>query len=331
MECLVVDDYAVNGKRSLDRVQDAFGQLREFFAGWKASHITPDALTRYTRARPEGALPNKRKTPTPAKPGTVNRELAYLRRAFHLALDAGVVAAIPKFRLLRENNVRTGFFERPDLNILLVKSPPYVRPVYEGAYLTGWRSKSELLTRTWANIDFENGWLRLEPGETKNEQGREFPLTPQWRALFESQYGKAKQIERTTGRRMPWIFFHDDGARIKDFRIAWRNACRRAGLTSRTPHDSRRSAVRNLERSGVPRSAAMKMTGQLTESVYRRYAIVDAGMLRDAATKLAAFHAAESHVLEAPHADIDPLRPEANGQSIVKVSLTEKSGAPSLN
>jgi hypothetical protein len=53
-------------------------------------------------------------------------------------------------------------------------------------------------------------------------------------------------------------------------------------------HDMRRSAVRNLERAGVPRSAAMAMVGHETESIYRRYAIVDEAMLREAAVKLAA-------------------------------------------
>ena len=38
----------------------------------------------------------------------------------------------------------------------------------------------------------------------------------------------------------------------------------------------------------MPRSVAMKMVGHKTESVYRRYAIVDEAMLRDAAGKLAA-------------------------------------------
>jgi hypothetical protein len=41
------------------------------------------------------------------------------------------------------------------------------------------------------------------------------------------------------------------------------------------PHDFRRTAVRALERAAVSRSAAMAMTGHLTESVYRRYAIAD--------------------------------------------------------
>lgn len=50
--------------------------------------------------------------------------------------------------------------------------------------------------------------------------------------------------------------------------------------------------MRNLERAGAPRSTAMKMTGHKTESVYRRYAIVDEVMLHEGAAKLAAYSAA---------------------------------------
>jgi hypothetical protein len=44
--------------------------------------------------------------------------------------------------------------------------------------------------------------------------------------------------------------------------------------------------VRNLERRGIPRSVATKITGHRTESVYRRYAIVSDADLREAARKL---------------------------------------------
>ena len=64
-------------------------------------------------------------------------------------------------------------------------------------------------------------------------------------------------------------------------------ACRAAGVPARLIHDFRRTAVRNLERAGVPRSTAMKMVGHKTESVYRRYAIVDEQMLKEGAEKLA--------------------------------------------
>jgi integrase len=53
------------------------------------------------------------------------------------------------------------------------------------AYLTGWRLPSELFTRQWRHIDFASGWLRLEPGETKNRDGRMFPLTPELRGVLE--------------------------------------------------------------------------------------------------------------------------------------------------
>jgi hypothetical protein len=58
-------------------------------------------------------------------------------------------------------------------------------------------------------------------------------------------------------------------------------------------HDFRRIALRNLERVGVPRSAAMAMVGHCSESIYRRYVIADEAMLKLSATKLAALH--DSH------------------------------------
>ena len=57
-------------------------------------------------------------------------------------------------------------------------------------------------------------------------------------------------------------------------------------MPGRLLHDFRRTAVRNLERDGVARSVAMKITGHKTESVYRRYAIVSDADLREAALRL---------------------------------------------
>ena len=70
---------------------------------------------------------------------------------------------------------------------------------------------------------------------------------------------------------------------------AWQRARDKAGLPGRIPHDFRRTAVRNLEQAGVPRSVAMKLTGHKTEAVYRRYAIVSPGDLRSAARQLDAY------------------------------------------
>jgi hypothetical protein len=45
----------------------------------------------------------------------------------------------------------------------------------------------------------------------------------------------------------------------------------------------RRSALRNLERAGVPRQVAMKITGHKTESIYQRYDIVSPRDMKTAA------------------------------------------------
>ena len=93
-------------------------------------------------------------------------------------------------------------------------------------------------------------------------------------------------MQRKTGRIIPWVF-HRDGKPLKTFYKTWHRACRAAGVPGRIPHDLRRTAVRNLERAGVPRSAAMAMVGHKTESIYRRYAIVDEAMLKAGAERLA--------------------------------------------
>jgi integrase len=143
----------------------------------------------------------------------------------------------------------------------------------------------------------------LEPGETKNGDGRNFPLTPRLRAILQAQIDHTKALEREKKMIIPWLF-HRDGKPIKTFRRSWATACLAVGLgkevrdihgklikkkTDRIPHDFRRTAIRNLERAGVSRSDAMTMVGHKTVAVYQRYAICDETSLREAAVKLAEF------------------------------------------
>jgi integrase len=228
---------------------------------------------------------------------------------FTLAIQARKIPLRPHIPMLREDNARKGFFEEPDFRRFLAHLPEALRPLAEVAYITGWRIHDELLPRQWKHLDVTAGWLRLEPGETKNGEGRMFPLTPALRAVLEAQRERTRQIERQTGRIIPWLF-HRNGKPIKNFRRSWHTACRLAGLEDRIPHDFRRTAVRNLERAGVPRSTAMKMVGHKTESIYRRYAIVDEAMLQEGAQKLERFQV-DAASLGPYSAPITPLRSEA--------------------
>jgi integrase len=156
-------------------------------------------------------------------------------------------------------------------------------PLVRFAYLTGWR-KGEILSLQWRQVDWPGRLVRLDPGTTKNRDGRSFPFTAALETLLKEQQTEHDRL-KVEGRIVPFVF-HRDGNRIRDFRGAWETACEAAGCPGRIPHDFRRTAVRNLERAGVPRSAAMAMVGHKTEAIYRRYAIVDAGALREAAAKI---------------------------------------------
>ncbi|HEV3350673.1 MAG TPA: site-specific integrase [Methylomirabilota bacterium] len=289
LTAMLLNDYKANGRKSLDRATHAVNRLQERLAGVRACDITADRVTAYVAARLGEGAAN----------ATVNRELAALKRMLRLGEIAGKVTQRPILSSLHEHNTRTGFFEEPEFRAVQAHLPADLKLLFEVAYVTGWRVKSELLTRQWSHVDFKSGWLRLEPGETKNDEGRMFPLTPELRAVLDRQLARTREVERATGQIIPWVF-HRDGASIVDYRRAWRSAVKRAGLPHRIPHDFRRTAVRNLERAGVPRSTAMKMVGHRTEAIYRRYAIADESMLREGAEKLSALHQAErgaSHVV----------------------------------
>jgi len=270
-------EYAVNGRRSADALERRIRLgLQPVFGGRTMRSITSSDIRRYVDARQRAGRSN----------ATINRELAALKRMFSLARTGRRLLAdhVPHIAMLCEDNVRQGFFE-PDTFAAVVRHlPAALQPLVQFAYLTGWRVKSEVLPLEWRQVDWSARVVRLEPGVAKNREGRSFPFTRALDTLLEAQQAEHTRL-RDEGRIVPFVF-HRDGARIHTFRRAWLSACRAAGVPGRIPHDFRRTAVRNLELAGVSRSAAMAMVGHKTESIYRRYAIVDAGALRDAAAKL---------------------------------------------
>lgn len=131
--------------------------------------------------------------------------------------------------------------------------------------------------------------MRLEPGTTKNDEGRVFVfrLIDELRTVLEEQRDSIKKLAHENGKIVPFVF-HRSGARVKSFRKVWENACVAAGCPGRIPHDFRRTAVRNLVRAGVPERVAMQMTGHKTRSVFERYNIVSEADLAAASERLGA-------------------------------------------
>jgi integrase len=107
----------------------------------------------------------------------INRELAALKRAFSLAVRSGLLMTKPYIPTLSEDSVRTGFFERDQFDTIYRHLPEHVQPVAAVAYITGWRTLSELLPLEWRQVDFNAGLVRLDPGPRRIKK-EEYFLSP---------------------------------------------------------------------------------------------------------------------------------------------------------
>jgi hypothetical protein len=89
-------------------------------------------------------------TPARTKPtadATINRELAWVKQMYKLAIKQGQLMTMPSIELLKENNTRQGFLEPDQMAAVLGHLPKDVRTPVEFAYITGWRLKSEVRSR----------------------------------------------------------------------------------------------------------------------------------------------------------------------------------------
>lgn len=282
---LVTNDYAANARRSYRRVKVSLAHLQKTFRGLPARAINEIMLDKYIAARRGEQASN----------ASINRELQVLRRGFRLARKKKLVQIIPEFSLLAEHNARKGFFEPEELAAVIQYLPAHVVPVIKTAAITGWRSRSELLPLKWTQVDFKEGCIRLEPDTTKNDEGREFYFTPELREILEARRAETDRLQKAQGRVIQHVFTIE-GKSFGKFERSWNTACRKAGLAGRIPHDLRRTAVRSLERAGVSRSVAKKISGHKTDTVYSRYAVANSADLKRASAQLAALGASSGPV-----------------------------------
>jgi integrase len=221
--------------------------------------------------------------------GTINIELDTLKRALRLAHENGKLAKVPAIRMLKPNTPRSGFFEPEQFKAVSAALPADLTLVALIGYTYGWRLCCEVLTLTRRQVDLDTGTLRLEPGSTKNGEGRIVYLIAELRASIAEQLARVKAMERQTGRITPWLFPHlranYRGQRRKNFVTTWQRACQRAGCEGMLRHDLRRTAVRNMVNAGVSERMAMKVMGHRTISVFHRYHIVSPSDLQDVALK----------------------------------------------
>ncbi len=277
----LLNDYKINGKRSYENVKSSVveGALEPWFRGRRMASITTADVRAYVADRQAKAYAN----------ATINRELAALKRMFTLAVQAGKLLQRPYIPMLIERNARKGFFERDQFDAVRNRLPPMYQALVTLAYYTGWRVNSEILTLEWRQVDRQAGIIRLEPETTKNRDGRVFKYAglTEVTAAIDGLWARHEALTKA-GVLTPLVFCRLKGQRVRTFWKRWKSACEAAGCPGRIPHDFRRTAVRNLNRAGVPETVAMKITGHKTRSVFDRYDITSEEDLAEASRRLQA-------------------------------------------
>jgi integrase len=297
---LYLDDYKVKRRRSIGHAKSRWeGHLKPFFGLYQAQRVSPDLIDRYRLHR----------TNEGASVATVNRELAALRRMFTIGKQKRKLFSVPFVEIIPEHNTRLGFLQDSNYAALAESCSKHgglwLRALLECGYTFGWR-RQELVTLRVSQVDIFRKTIRLEPGTTKNGEGREVSMTDAVCELLRPLVvGKAPTDQLFTRGSRP----------VKSIRKVWQNACCAVGLgrfacsgcsgefTSgkRCPeckkrlvysgllfHDLRRTAARNLRRAGVDTSVIKACGGWKTDKVFSRYSIVAPADMQTAMRKLEA-------------------------------------------
>jgi hypothetical protein len=309
-------DYTLNGRKSAERLKYSLVPLREHFGTLKALDVTAARVQRYISERHKAKLAN----------GTINRELAVLKRALSLAVEHERLSSVPKIKMLREAPPRQGFVKPGDFEVIASHLPEYLQDYARAARILG-RRKTAVAMVEWKDVDRAGQILTLRRDTEKNGEPSRIPFIDELADIIGRRW-KAREYQTPTGPAISRYVFHNGHGRPPgDFRKSWTAACVAAGFAapkldkqgrpvldregrpvmrgSLLFHDLRRSAVRNLTDAGVDQVAAMRVTGHKTASVFHRYRIVNDEDVKRALERT------EAAIKAAPRSNVIPMRREA--------------------
>jgi integrase len=290
----VVEDFKVRQKANEKNLK-LIATVREELGNRWADSLTAAGVREYiaTLRNPGKQKKKGRHSKSLADP-TIKHRLQILATAFELENAAREEKKIdplvvPRFPKLSSGGCRSGFLDRTSFDVLRSYLPAELQDFTLFGYLTGWR-KGAIATLEWSDV--RDGNIYLRGVHSKNGEPYYVPVVGELTQLVDRRKD-ARSVKTDSGVVLCSLVFHRVGLPVLEFRKSWATACKKAGCEGRLFHDLRRSAARNLIRSGVSKDVAKQVGGWKTDSMFSRYNVTGEEDLRDAMQKVTQFHKAE--------------------------------------
>jgi integrase len=253
-------------KRTLDDDKAHLLRLDPYLRGCRIADINMNVLRPFIQDRKKNdGVANS----------TVNRALEIVRRILYLARDDwGWITRVPKIRMLKEPKRRIRFLTDQEADRLVLALPEHLVPVVRFALATGCRMR-EVLRMEWSRVDFDRRVAWLDPGTTKNGDGRGLPLNRDAILALRGVQGQHKR----------WCFTYQ-GKSMEAIGSAWKRSLKRAGIENFRFHDLRHTWASWHVMSGTTLQELMELGGWKSYEMVLRYAHLAPEHLSNAAARI---------------------------------------------
>jgi len=255
-------------KKSLPRDARALENVIPYVGHLPLSNIHMGTLEPYIKARQQLVCN-----------GTINRELAVIRRILTLAarvwrdeLNQPWLREAPLLRLLKHIGRKPYPITWEEQHRLMLYLPDYLASIVLFALNTGCRDQ-EMCQLKWS--DYQNGLFVLSGERTKNGEDRIVPLNSVARNLIDS-------LPRTG----EYVFMQNGRPFTRITGTAWKTARTKANLLQCRAHDLRHTFGRRLRSAGVGLEDREDLLGHKSNRITTHYSMAEIGNLVAAVEKI---------------------------------------------
>ena len=268
----VIEDYlkrAKNGLRSY-RDYERYGRYWTEALGTKTlRQVTPGDVERYIAELDDELTP-----------ASINRQLAFLKRVFNVAIADGKAVTNPvrSVKLFKENNQRVRFLTDEEELELRKAIGEDEWPMVAVAMHTGLRRAEQFKLR-WEHVDFTNGILTVP--RSKHGETRRVPMNDTVRDLLRTCTSRLKSA---------YVFPSETDETPIDacnyVRRVFMRAIEAAGVENFHWHDLRHTFASRLIMAGVDLRTVQELMGHKTITMTLRYAHLSPAHQLDAVQRL---------------------------------------------